>query len=119
MKWLDLVDLTNLLARAEAIVGMLTLGRARSKRHPKARKQHGGVALRLRRDNPGKLSGHDAVRELRRRGVRVWGGRTTSDYFVFYAPSAQAPWARYLVNRMALNQPLPPAWADKRKETGR
>ncbi len=111
---LDLVDAVNLLARVEALVGMVGYRRA-------------GYELRVNRR--GTLSGTDCVNLLRRRGVRAWGGRTTSEWFVFYVPTTQADWAEYILLRAGaqlarVRNPQnvtwagghdgpPPAWADK------
>jgi hypothetical protein len=127
--FLDLIDAVNLFARVEAIVGALVHNTRRS---PKV----SGIAAlpsahEIRVSRIGEWSGTDVERFLRRYGVDVWGGRTTTDHFIMYVKERQANWAEYLLRRrgIPIESPVynprnliyaqmhapgdqPPAWAD-------
>lgn len=114
MGLLDLVDACNLLARLEALAGRVWYRRA-------------GADLRVSRR--GALSGAACVALLRRRGVLAWGGRTSSQWFIFYVSDRQQDWAEYILLRAGaelarVRDPQtvrwaaghagpPPAWADQ------
>ena len=97
MNWLNILDAFNVGARIERWIGS-------------AVKRDAGHKITLPRT--GQMSGRDAEKLLKRRGVAVWGGRTTSDKFVFYVKRRQARWAEYILKQATAGNP-PPAWIDK------
>jgi hypothetical protein len=75
---LDIVDKVNLLARVEVLLGMLWFRRQ-------------GHEIRVSRIGP--MSGVECARELRRVGIRTWGGRATTKWFHLYVSRQQAKFA--------------------------
>ena len=82
MKILDLVDKINVFARLEIVIGALW---------------HRRAPHEIRVSRTGAHSGYDAEAILKKRGVRAWGGRAVSDWFVLYVSQQQAKWAESIL----------------------
>jgi hypothetical protein len=90
VKWLNLVDAVNVLARLEALAGELLYSRPQGLHGKPAPGAPTGMR-ELRLTRTGTISGADAVQHLTAHGIRCWAPRTSSDWFHWYVKAAQAP----------------------------
>ena len=98
IKILTILDSLNYMARIEKWIGALV----------RRRRPH-----EIRVTRYGDRSGRDWTRELKRLGIRTWGERTTSDYFIFSVSTKQAGWAHAAIKLIEAGKP-PTPWGKKR-----